>query len=131
MENQERQIIQSLFIRLSDVEKQAPPRDAEAEALIKERVGQQPAAPYFMAQTIVMQEYALQQAQQRIEDLEQQTQERRGGGVCSEVCSAMARAAVAKCNPRRQYHGHPVPRWAGNKVAAAGFWPALRRPRWA
>ena len=35
--------------------------------LIKERIAQQPGAPYFMAQTIVMQDYALQQAQQRIE----------------------------------------------------------------
>jgi hypothetical protein len=80
MENQDRQIIQSLFTRLSDVEKQAPARDADAEAFIKERVGQQPAAPYFMAQTIVMQEYALQQAQQRIETLERQAQERPTGG---------------------------------------------------
>jgi hypothetical protein len=80
MESQDRQIIQSLFTRLSDVEKQAPPRDADAEALIKERVGHQPAAPYFMAQTIVMQEYALQQAQQRIEALERQAQERPAGG---------------------------------------------------
>lgn len=80
MENQDRQIIQSLFSRLSDVEKQAPARDADAEAFIKERVGQQPAAPYFMAQTIVMQEYALQQAQQRIETLERQAQERPTGG---------------------------------------------------
>jgi hypothetical protein len=80
MENQDRQVIQSLFNRLSDVEKQAPPRDADAEAFIKERVGQQPAAPYFMAQTIVMQEYALQQAQQRIETLELQAQERPAGG---------------------------------------------------
>jgi uncharacterized protein len=80
MENQDRQIIQSLFTRLSEVEKQAPPRDADAEALIKERVGQQPAAPYLMAQTIVVQEYALERAQQRIETLERQAQERASGG---------------------------------------------------
>jgi hypothetical protein len=79
MENQDREILQSLFTRLSEVEKQAPPRDADAEAFIKERLGQQPAAPYFMAQTIVMQEYALQQAQQRIESLEQQAQARPTG----------------------------------------------------
>jgi uncharacterized protein len=79
MANQDRQLIQSLFTRLSEVERQAPPRDADAEALIKEHVNQQPAAPYFMAQTIVMQEYALQQAQQRIETLERQVQERPTG----------------------------------------------------
>src|SRR5688572_31020600 len=79
MANQDRQLIQSLFTRLSEVERQAPPRDADAEALIKEHVNQQPAAPYFMAQTIVMQEYALQQAQQRLETLERQAQERPTG----------------------------------------------------
>ena len=80
MENQDRQTIESLFTRLGDVEKQAPARDAEADAFIKQRVSQQPAAPYFMAQTIVMQEFALKQAQERIEALERQAQERPAGG---------------------------------------------------
>jgi hypothetical protein len=80
MENQDRQVIQGLFTRLDEVERQAPPRDVDAEAFINQRIAQQPAAPYFMAQTIVMQEYALQQAQQKIEDLERQTEQRPAGG---------------------------------------------------
>ena len=67
MDNQDRQAIEGLFSRLAGVEQQAGPRDAAAEAFIKERVSQQTAAPYFMAQTIVMQDYALQQAQQTTE----------------------------------------------------------------
>lgn len=80
MNDQERQVIESLFTRLGEVERQALPRDAEAEAFIQERIRQQPGAPYFMAQTVVMQEYALRQAQQQIEELERQVAQRPAGG---------------------------------------------------
>ena len=85
MDNQDRQVIEGLFARLGEVERQARDQDAGAKALIKERIGQQPGAPYFMAQTIVMQDYALQQAQQRIEELEQQQAERPAGGLLSSL----------------------------------------------
>ena len=49
----------------------APARAIAArEALINAKIGQQPAAPYYMAQTILMQEKALNEAQARIEELE-------------------------------------------------------------
>lgn len=80
MNDQDRQVIESLFTRLGEVERQAPPRDTEAEAFIQERIRQQPGAPYFMAQTVVMQEYALRQAQQQIEELERQVAQRPAGG---------------------------------------------------
>jgi uncharacterized protein len=80
MNSQERQVIESLFTRLGEVERQAPPRDVEAEAFVQERITQQPGAPYFMAQTVVMQEYALRQAQQQIEELERRVAQRPAGG---------------------------------------------------
>lgn len=55
MDDQNRQVIDGLFTRLGTVERQAGARDPGADAFIKERVAQQPASPYFMAQTIVMQ----------------------------------------------------------------------------
>ncbi|WP_137388237.1 DUF2076 domain-containing protein [Rhodoligotrophos defluvii] len=70
MDNQDRTAIEDLFRRLAAVEQQAGPRDAEAQGLIDNLVRQQPAAPYYMAQTIVMQTYALEDAERRIEDLE-------------------------------------------------------------
>ena len=86
MKNQDRQVIETLFTRLGEVERQAPARDANAEAFIQERIVQQPGAPYFMAQTIVMQEYALQQAQQQIEELERRAvQSPAGGGLFSNL----------------------------------------------
>jgi hypothetical protein len=84
MNEQDRQAIEGLFGRLAEAERQAGPMDAEADAFIKQRIGSQPAAPYMMAQTIVMQNYALEQAQQRIAELEEQAAEQpasQGGGM--------------------------------------------------
>ncbi|MDR6951404.1 hypothetical protein J2X65_000752 [Ancylobacter sp. 3268] len=75
MNEQDRQTIQGLFARLAEVERNATPRDAGAESFIGQEIARQPGAPYYMAQTIVMQDYALQQAQGRIAELEQQNAE--------------------------------------------------------
>lgn len=75
MNEQDRQAIDGLFARLGEAERQSGPRDGEAEGFIARRIAQQPAAPYLMAQTIVMQDYALQQAQARIDELERQREE--------------------------------------------------------
>ena len=57
-----------------------PPRDAEAERLIDSKIGRQPGAPYYLAQTVIVQQQALEMAEQRIAELERQaTQNRRGG----------------------------------------------------
>jgi hypothetical protein len=81
MENQDRQAIEGLFSRLAAVERQAGPKDDEAEALIRDQTRQNPSAPYFMAQTIVMQDYALKTAEARIAELERQPAQRQGGGL--------------------------------------------------
>jgi hypothetical protein len=70
--------IDGLFDRIEDVARNSQPRDADAERLIQERLRQYPPAPYYMAQTMLIQEQALRQAQERIEQLEAQS--RRGGG---------------------------------------------------
>ncbi|MGV8839478.1 MAG: DUF2076 domain-containing protein [Bauldia sp.] len=79
MDHNDRQAIDQLFRKLGEVERTAAPRDAEAEALIRQRVAQQPGAPYYMAQTIVVQEQALEAAQQRIQQLESRPQGLFGG----------------------------------------------------
>ena len=70
MDSQDREAIEGLFQRIARVEQRSGPRDRGAEALINAKIGQQPAAPYYMAQTILMQEKALNDAQARIEELE-------------------------------------------------------------
>jgi hypothetical protein len=80
MDQNERQIIEELFGKLRQAEAQSGPRDAQAEGFIREQVARQPAAPYLMAQAIVIQEQALAQSQARIQELEQQLRSRPASG---------------------------------------------------
>lgn len=70
LNNDDRRAIEGLFSRLKDVERKSEPRDPEAEALIRQEIARQPGAPYYMAQTILVQEQALEAAQQKIAGLE-------------------------------------------------------------
>lgn len=68
MQAQERELIAGLYERLRQFESQA--RDPEAERLIADLVSRQPAAPYLLTQTVLVQEEALKAAQARIAELE-------------------------------------------------------------
>ena len=59
MDPKERQVIDDLFGKLRQVESRSPQRDPEAEAHIARQVAGLPAAPYYMAQAILVQEQAL------------------------------------------------------------------------
>ncbi|GIL41290.1 DUF2076 domain-containing protein [Roseiterribacter gracilis] len=79
MTPQERDLLTNLVDRL----RAAPPqqKDAEAEQLIRDAVRLVPDAPYLLAQTVLMQDFALNQAQQRIQELERQAaQPQQSGG---------------------------------------------------
>lgn len=80
MDTAERQVIDELFQKLRQVESQTGPRDQEAEARIRSQVARQPAAPYYMAQTILMQEQALAAATARIEEMERERDAGPAGG---------------------------------------------------
>lgn len=81
LNNEDRRAIEGLFRRLEDVERRGEPRDAEAAALIRELIARQPAAPYYMAQTILVQEHALEIAERRIRELEEQVEQGRRGSI--------------------------------------------------
>ena len=70
MQYEEQQLINGLFERLKQAEQQNSQRDADAERQIAEFVRQQPAAPYYMAQSILIQEAALKRLQARVQELE-------------------------------------------------------------
>lgn len=80
MDSNERQVIDELFGKIRQAEVQSGPRDGSAESYIREQVARQPAAPYYMAQAIVVQEQALAASQARVQELEQQLAERPAGG---------------------------------------------------
>jgi len=72
MTPQEQQLISQLFERLKAAPRQA--KDADADALIRRGVAEQPDAPYLLTQTVLIQDMALANAQARIAELEQQVE---------------------------------------------------------
>ncbi len=81
LNREDRDAIDGLFRRLEEAEARGGPRDAEAEALIRQKIAAQPSAPYYLAQTVVVQQEALKEAERRIEEFEsrsRQVPQRRG-----------------------------------------------------
>src|SRR5512138_2362913 len=72
---QERELITTLLQRLRDTARSGQPKDAEADALIRQATREQPDAPYYLVQTVLIQDLSLHQAQNRIAELEQQLQD--------------------------------------------------------
>src|SRR3954470_1090143 len=70
MTPQERDLITQLLRRLAQAGGQ--PKDPEADALIRQALAAQPDAPYYLVQTVLIQDMALSNAQARIQALEQQ-----------------------------------------------------------
>jgi hypothetical protein len=84
MSNDANGLIDSLFERINTAEKNTGERDKEAEAQINKHLVANPAAPYYMAQTIIMQEAALKQLNARVEELERKaTAKPSSGGFLS------------------------------------------------
>ena len=134
MDQNERRIIDDLFARLGEAERRAGPRDAEAERSIQGHLGRQPAAPYYMAQAIVVQQEALAGAQARHRAARARAQRapgrrrlprrpvrrRRERGAALPERPTAARPAAPGGAPGR-----------GPTARAAASSPARRRPRWA
>jgi len=70
MTPQEHDLITALLERLSAQANR--PRDPEADALIRRGMAEQPDAPYLLAQTVLIQDMALREAERRIAELERQ-----------------------------------------------------------
>ncbi len=72
MQSEEQRLIDGLFSRLQQAEQNSAARDTTAENIINTHLRAQPAAPYYMAQTILIQEAALRQLNEKVQQLEQQ-----------------------------------------------------------
>ncbi|MDZ5432521.1 DUF2076 domain-containing protein [Pseudomonas fluorescens] len=75
MNNEEQTLIDGLFSRLQQAETDSAPRDAQAEARIKEHLTRQPAAGYFMTQAILVQEAAIKSLDEQNRQLTAQIQQ--------------------------------------------------------
>src|SRR5258708_8874331 len=70
MTPQERDLVTALLDRLKQQGNQ--PKDTEADALIRGAMAEQPDAPYYLVQTVLIQDMALRNAESRIAELERQ-----------------------------------------------------------
>ena len=70
MNPQEKELLTTLLDRVKNAPRQD--KDPEADALIRQAMAAQPDLPYYLTQTVLIQDLSLHQAQQRIADLEKQ-----------------------------------------------------------
>jgi uncharacterized protein len=105
MDHQDRQAIEQLFGKIAQVEGQAGAPDAQAAEFIRSQINQQPNAPYYMAQTIVVQEQALSAAQGRIQQLEQELASRPAGG--GGFLSGLFGGGQSRPQPQQPYQPQP------------------------
>jgi uncharacterized protein len=126
MDGSERQVIDGLFDKLRQVDQQAPRRDADAEAHIRQQVAALPSAPYYMAQALLVQEQALGSLQARVQQLEREATDRQagGGGFLSGLFGGQASGPQAARPPAPAGASPIPPRYLeqGNVAGAAGPW---------
>ncbi|AIR88257.1 DUF2076 domain-containing protein [Pseudomonas cremoricolorata] len=105
MNTEEQRLIDGLFGRIRQAEDPAQPRDAQAQACIEAHLRQQPAAPYYMAQAILVQEAALKRLDEQNKQLQAELQQAKaeprdssnaggGGGFLSSLFGANNRQAA-------------------------------------
>lgn len=122
MNTEEQTLIDGLFGRLKQAEDPAQPRDAQAQACIEQHLRQQPAAPYYMAQAILVQEAAIKRLDEQNKQLEAELKQARaqveatrssagngGGGFLSSIFGGGAGAR----SPEPQRSVAPPPSAAG------------------
>lgn len=80
MNSEEQSLIDGLFSRLKQAEADGSPRDVQAEQRIREHVTAQPAAPYYMAQAILVQEAAVKRLDEMNRQLKAELEQARAGG---------------------------------------------------
>lgn len=119
MEAQDRALIDGVFDKVRQAEAEGGPRDADAEAVIAAHVAEQPHAPYYMAQGLVMLEESLKVADDRIAQLEEELRRRPagagggflgalfGGGAAGGRGSVPAARPVAERSPILARAGQP------------------------
>jgi hypothetical protein len=130
MNHEEQTLIDGLFGRLKQAESEGAPRDAQAQARIAEHLQQQPWAPYYMAQAILVQEAALKRLDEQNRQLQADLNQARAqvaatapssGGFLSSIFGGGARQPEPQ--PQRAAQPAPAPATSGGgwREPASGF----------
>jgi hypothetical protein len=128
MTAQEQQMLQGLVERVNRT--QLPEKDSDAEQFIQQTLGQNPDAMYIIAQTILVQQYALDQAQRQMTDLrarlDQAQQPKHSGSILGNLLGRhdepQRQAAPPPMAPQGQYSGAPL-------YAPSGGYPLPGEPQ--
>lgn len=120
MNTEEQTLIDGLFGRIKQAEDPSQPRDAQAQARIEEHLRQQPAAPYYMAQAILVQEAALKRLDEQNKQLQGELEQARaqaeasrgqassgGGGFLSGLFGSGSRSPAPAPQPQSQFQAPP------------------------
>ncbi|MCS3831435.1 hypothetical protein HNP10_000150 [Aeromonas veronii] len=83
MQQQEQGLIDGLFDRLRQAQARDSKRDQQAEQLIRQHLAQQPDAPYYMTQALLIQQAALTRLNDRVKELEASQNSSSGGSFLS------------------------------------------------
>jgi uncharacterized protein len=119
MTPEERQLLTTLAERVKNTPQQQ--KDMEADQLLQQLVRERPDTVYILAQTVLMQDFALRNAQTRIEELQRQASQPRQEAGSGSFLGGMF-GGCGQAQPPRPVGGS-VPRvnpWAG---------PAQERPQ--
>ena len=141
MSPEERQLLSSLFDRVRGASNTQ--RDADAENFINQSIRDQPYAPYFLAQAVIMQEQGMkaaadriQQLEARVHELEQQgadshQQGQSGGflgGIGSLFGGGQQQRAAAPQGGYPQQQGRLYDDYARNAPQSSGPWSGQPQP---
>ncbi|MBK4994812.1 DUF2076 domain-containing protein [Pseudomonas sp. S37] len=148
MNTEEQTLIDGLFGRIKQAEDPSQPRDPQAQACIEQHLRQQPAAPYYMAQAILVQEAAIKRLDEQNKQLEAELQQARaqaqaaqaaqaannapsngGGGFLSSIFGSGGRNAAPAVQPQRP-SAAPVASGGGwREPSAPGFSQPQAQPQ--
>lgn len=126
MNSDEQTLIDGLFTRLQQAERDAGPRDALAQERIKEHVTAQPNVAYYMAQAILVQEAAIKRLDEQNKKLQSDLAQAQaqaqaqaapapssGGGFLSSIFGSGARDSAPSAPPQgNSGWREPAPRYA-------------------
>jgi hypothetical protein len=89
----------------------APPKDAEAEEFIRKRIGSRPDALYIMTQTVLIQNLALQNAQQQLQELQQRSSQPAQVGAGGSFLGGQQAPPRSGYSSQAQYSAPPSPQY--------------------